>query len=140
MPRLKKTWLTRFRVVVLLSALLLLLFLIGIVREAVNRYRIKNEIRALETQVEQLEGDNAELVNFIAAWMSGHELEKEARLKLGLQKPGENAVLIQRGDTGTSTLLIGQKPKIVGNIVIESEPNQSDWSNPSKWWHYFFQK
>lgn len=138
MPRLKRIWLTRSRMVLLISALLLLLFLIGIVRETANRRQLKNEIKGLETQVSLLEGDNSELTSLIAAWISGNQLEKEARLKLGLQKPGENAVLIQRKEVSASSLLIGQKPKIVGNIVVESEPDSSGWPNPSKWWHYFF--
>ncbi|MEK7167392.1 MAG: septum formation initiator family protein [Patescibacteria group bacterium] len=139
MPRPKRTWFTRFRVILAASALLLVLFLVGIVRETINRYQIKNEIKGLEGQVKRLEGDNTGLSSMITAWTSGNQLEEEARLKLGLQKPGENVVLVQRNEeTSTSSMLIGQKPKIVGNIVVESELDQSNWSNPLRWWHYFF--
>ena len=52
-------------------------------------------------------------------------VEKEARLKLGLRKPGEQVVVV---------------PNEIGKLVKISQKgyNNANLTNPQKWWHYFW--
>ncbi|MEI6288600.1 MAG: septum formation initiator family protein [bacterium] len=123
--------------------LFLLMIIFGLVREVLNRFQIDNQINILQNQLNELEKQNSDLNMLIGAWSgSSVEMEKQARLKLGLKKPGETTVLIVN-ETATSTnnqtasdgILIPNKPEMIGNIVL---PANEALSNPMKWLNYFF--
>ncbi|MFA5029542.1 MAG: septum formation initiator family protein [Patescibacteria group bacterium] len=121
------------KTVIAVSLILLLLFLIGLVKEAVNRYRLDKQIGDLENQIEQLEREKGQISNSIANWSEENQLEKEARLKLGLQKSGEKVVLVLHDEKTTAE----QKIELPNKTIIERGSGQEQ-SNPQKWWQYFF--
>ncbi|MFA6428153.1 MAG: septum formation initiator family protein [Candidatus Buchananbacteria bacterium] len=102
--------------------LLVLLVLVGVVKETYRRYVINQEIKAIKSEVARLEQKNLEVSQLIDYLKTGDYAEREARLKLGLQKPGETVAIV----TGA------QKSQANENnveVVI---------SNPQKWYNYFF--
>ena len=123
-PRQKKLF-NKSRVIIIISVVLILFFGFGLVKEIINRYRIDAQISKLEEEIQELEGENSEIDQLITTWSESNQLEKEARLKLNLQKEGEKAVLILRE----------------GEDRFPEEdfaPPEEKKSNIKKWWIYFF--
>ncbi len=86
---------------------------------AVNR-----EISRLKEQAATFESQNQELRQAQERTLSNNFFEKEARVKLNLQKPGETAVFIERSDNST---------------VVNAQDFTSDpWANAYCWWRMFF--
>lgn len=127
----KKRGVSRAKITTFISLMVLVFFVYSLTREIVNRQQINQKIRNLEDEVKTLETKNYETANLLQGWQSDNQLEKEARLKLGLRKPGEQVVIINRDNAPTSS----QK-----NITpTGGAKNINDkGSNPYLWWKYFF--
>ncbi|MEY4722886.1 MAG: Septum formation initiator [Candidatus Parcubacteria bacterium] len=108
-----------------LCAVLLAVLLYGLAGEYARGRAIQDEISRLDAQAAALSEKNAALRTTGETTSSDAMLEREARLKLGLQKPGEQVVVVR----GTSA-----QP-------VTDDERQADasakWSNPAKWWHFF---
>ena len=92
------------------------------VRETVRARQIDREIASLKQEADRLRVRNFEISALESSLSSGEFLEREARMKLGLQKAGEQAVVVRAPETHVS-----QAPL----------PQAEAWSNPKKWWTYF---
>lgn len=137
MLRLNKKLFSRRYLIIAVLGLLLLYFVVGLIKEIVNNYRVEKQIGDLTKQVGQLEQENNEIGGLIENWANSNNLEKEARLKLGLQKPGEKAVLILRGENEINPgQIIDPRSETLGSLVVT--PKKDNYSNPFKWWLYFF--
>lgn len=105
-----------------LVVLIFLVFALG--KKFFESREIDQEIDAAKADIAKLEARNnelGELLNFVS---TDAFLEQEARLKFNLLKPGESVVVIQPN---------GQAP------IEEAENRENDnFSNPRKWWSYFF--
>ena len=113
----------------LANVAILLVVGISTIRESYRGWSVDREIRSLEQKAEALEGRKAELTDLAIKMQNPQYIEREARAKLGLQKPGEKVVILE-GITATHTTWsvdITTKPP-------EPEPNLS---NPERWWRYF---
>lgn len=98
----------------------------GLFREISNRQSLSHERQQLEDQVSALEGRNTELSALIDRLQSSDYAEEEARLKLGLKKPGEKVIrIIGRSSDATST---------AADVQADTTPQ----SVPVQWWNYFF--
>lgn len=131
--------LSRSQTVALIAALIAIFFVVGIVREAFNRHLVDSRIHELDNEAAKISRENTDLSSLISAWSSESHLEKEARLKLGLQKPGEKKVLIVRATTSdtASDNQLDPSAEVVGQMVVEGGDQES---NMMKWWKYFFDK
>lgn len=96
-------------------------------REWYNNYRVDQEISRLRAQVGQLETERLSILNLKDELISQDFLEAEARIKLGLKKPGETAVVIPEG-------------QVASEDVVLRKNRESDSSNLQLWWNYFFRK
>ncbi|HTK60287.1 MAG TPA: septum formation initiator family protein [Candidatus Baltobacteraceae bacterium] len=94
------------------------------VRETVRSRQIDHEIEALQNEAERLRVRNFQISALESSLSSGEFLEREARMKLGLQKEGEQAVVIRKEETRAAA------------GAAEAEPPKP-WSNTKKWWTYF---
>ena len=109
----------RSRLFVVIGGIALIFIVFSATRELYNNYLLRKEIKNLEDQATKLESRRLELLDVAQKIQTGEYLEEEARLKLGLQKPGEKVVVINNDKN-----------------VPEKERTESR-TNPQLWWDYF---
>lgn len=125
----KSLWLKR----ILSSPLFLIIFLaiVGLIisnfiKEFLYDYQVRQEIKRLQAEAQQLEKQNQNLVQILKNNEEIVFLEREARIRFGLQYPGENLTVIPPAE----------------NNSLDIKNNQSRISksktNLYKWWEYFF--
>jgi len=125
----------------LFAIVFILIFLvIAFSRESYRKYELAKEIKGLEIEIEQLQGKNQQMADLMDYFKKESYLEKEARLKLNLRKPGEKVVIIS--DDQSQDIDINQE-SIQENIDSNSSNIDSlqhkQESNFWKWWEHFFQ-
>lgn len=110
-------------------------------REYLQNREIRNEIAELQTQADALAARNIQLGELQTAVQTQSFIEREARLKLGMKKPGEAVVVIQEGEIGQKGQ-IGEKEKNEDplGLVLDGETTAPQVANATKWWYYFFDK
>ena len=123
--------LLRSKLAIILELVILIGLSIGLGKEVLLKYQVQSEIQELETKISKLEYRNVELGSLINYLESDEYKEEQARLKLGLQKPGESVITV----LGAST-----KSEIVSAESLAYNTNTSDdtKTNPQRWWDYFF--
>lgn len=135
----RRRFLARIDLIIIFSLLLLVIFSFSLVGEIVNRHQVSRQVDDLQQQIGRLERDNSEISNLIDSWQASDNLERQARLKFGLQKPGEELVLIRRSNEvsagGQSTPASEGQNQVVGNAIVAA-PDETP--NIIKWWRYFF--
>lgn len=119
--------------------LLACVLLIGVLALAVARQTMRNrdimrEITSLEARARSLEQENIRIGDLQQALQTESELEKEARLKLGLKKPGENVVIIKEEVQKPTTF------RSLEELTGDPEVTPEHVANPVRWWRYFFAK
>lgn len=126
MPPSTKFWsIVTSRIFFIIAGLALLGVSTGIVKSVVRRVEVEREISALKNDIKSLEGKNEDLAKLINYFQTPEFKEREARLRLGLQKPGENVVVIPGlGENGPGAANTPTEPIFVPN-----------WK---KWVNYFF--
>lgn len=107
--------------------IVLILAIIAFGRESYRNFGINQEIKNLEEKIEQLKASNEELIGLEEYFQSEEFLEKEARLKLNLTKPGEKLIIIKQIEEDLEEF--EQKQGLAKEI-----------SNIQKWWQYFFEE
>ena len=98
----------------------------AIVREAQRRSAWSSEIRAMESEIARLEQQRSRISDILKDAETPEFLEREARLRLGLQKPGETVLIVPDGAAGAQ----------VRGAQTEVPPASS--SNAAKWWRGMF--
>ncbi len=113
-----------------LAANLVLLSLVtwGFGGEFMRNRDMRQEIERLQAQADALETKNFGIARIGQELASAETLEREARLKLGLQKPGESVIIIQDIEPPPP-------PKPADAAPSNARPRAS---NAAKWWRYFF--
>ena len=117
------------RAMLLLNMIILFLVVFSFGREYVRNYEIDKEINALEEQALGLEAQNQEIAGLVGKLHTQDYLEEEARIKLGLKKPGEQVVVIPEPESGT---VVPEAQRVAAAAESDKE-----LSNPSLWWLYF---
>ncbi len=108
----------------------LLIFLaISFVRETYRKHHLSQEIEKLKAETEKLEGRNHQLAKLMDYLKEESHLEKEARLRFNLKKPGEKVVILPDNLTPEE-----------GKDVLESPSSKEEEEtvNYWRWWEYFF--
>lgn len=121
-----------------LASFILIALMISLGRESYRKYQLNKEIEGLRTDIEQLEGRNRQLADLTKYFEDESYLEKEARLKLNLKKPGEKVVILPSDSDilGTSEKKTSQEQ--VNRDKDESIGKIEETANYWKWWEYFF--
>ncbi|MDA2935951.1 septum formation initiator family protein [Patescibacteria group bacterium AH-259-L05] len=99
------------------SYVLILLLIFGLVslgREITYRLSLKKELVRKEVRIQTLEAENQELIDELLKRKTEYYKEKQARLKFGLSKPGEEVVVIledddERESSGVNNNYFGKK-------------------------------
>lgn len=109
-----------------------------------KKYETEKEIEQYEKEIAKLEQQQKKLKDLLTFLNTDYFAEREARLKLGMQKSGEHAVIIPKIDERVA--IIGESTKgtaVTSNAsdsVVRSQPELSavKKNNPTRWWDYFF--
>lgn len=103
---------------------ILIIAIIALLRESYRYFRISQEVKNLEEKIKKLKKDNEEMAKLERYFQSDDFLEKEARLKLNLTKPGEKLIIIKTPEGFKQE----QKEQNIAKQI----------SNIQKWWEYLF--
>lgn len=109
------------RFTILLAGIYLI---IGLSRDIVRLLKVADSLKLAEQKVKQLEGERSRLLEKKQYYSSPEFIEKEAREKLGMAKPGEAIVLLPTN-----------LPQVLGRQEPKAEPEIPNWW---KWWNLFF--
>lgn len=90
---------------------------------------MQQDIDRLRAQADALETKNFEMARLGRGLTSSDAMEREARLKLGLQRPGESVIIIK-------DIQPPPPAKPADTATSDAQPRVS---NALKWWRYFFQ-
>ena len=79
-------------------------YLVVILAETVHHnYKLGNQIDELNAQINLLQAQKQELSYQIQYYQTGSFQDREARSKLGLQKPGESVVIIPQSGSASAS-------------------------------------
>lgn len=112
-----------------------LFFAVGVstVRETYREWKVDQEINQMKSEVDRLEGRKLGLVELLNRLDSPDALDKEARTRLGLVKPGEQVVILRGMDGTAPTWQSSGEP-------LADLPAPDTRTNPQRWFDYFFKK
>ena len=118
----------------------LIFSLVSLVREMGQQSGRSITLRETEDLVRNMERENERLVGRLGQLQSDIFQEKEAREKLGLQKPGEKVIIITRDN---SEELVSEEENFL-NLFQKNKTTRPDeqsmFSNLKNWWDLFFRK
>lgn len=117
-------------------ALFLLIFF-GLTKEIVNRRQISKQISDYRSQINELSAENSVLSEKINGWNDSGELELNARVKLGLERPGEQTIVINRANSDSAGTAVKSNQEVI-DLSVNGDLADSR-TNVAKWWGYFFQ-
>ena len=120
----------RWPLIMAASIGLVLLVSVSAGRETYHQWQVDQQIKGLQMQAETLEGKRVHLLDTIQKLGSLDELDKEARLRLDLKKPGESVYVLQGVDVNPA-----QNTSVAVASAARTGPVRS---NPRKWFDYFF--
>jgi cell division protein FtsB len=122
----------------LAGLIVFLLLFFGLTKEIVNRRQISKQIADYKGKIVELQAENSVLSDKISNWDKSGELELNARVKLGLEKPGEQTIVINHSDSGSVGLTAVNTNQEVIDLSGNNASNGSE-SNIAKWWNYFYE-
>lgn len=112
-------------------SIILIALVVNVGKESYRKYQLKKEIDSLNASIEQLQGKNHQLSNLMEYFKQESYLEKEARLKLNLKKPGEQVVILSSD--------LDNDPSVSEDVLDQPESlDPEETANHWKWWEYFF--
>lgn len=116
---------------ILFVFLFLFLIFLGLATGKITakRNKVNNDIKNLKKEIEDIENQNNNLTSMIEYLDTMSFKEKEARLKLGLQKEGEKTVIITSPYSELQT-----------KEEEEKNTEEPKYSNTLRWWKYFFDR
>lgn len=118
----------RRRILFILTVLILLGAIFSLLKAIYKTYSASERIKKSEQEVASLEKRQQELKDELSVKNNLDFVEKEARDKLAMVKPGETIVVVGE-DTSKKTTEDGDDSNVPLNNL----------SNPRKWWYLFFE-
>lgn len=104
-----------------------ILVFVSLVKTIYRTYQSGKRLSTLGVEVESLEGEKETLEKILTERKSEEFLEKEAREKLNLVKPGETLVVLETTEDTEES-------------AEDTEKGIFSLSNPQRWWYLFFGK
>ena len=115
-------WLANPRILAIIGLLFLLLILIPLAKSYSRKRMVENEIAGIQQEINDFEAKNKDLKEMISYLQSDASLEEQARLNMGLKRPGETVAVIQN-----------KAAEIAPTTAVDTV-NLPNWK---KWWRYF---
>lgn len=131
------------RIFLVINLVILFFLALSFGKEFMRNYDIQKEINELQARADDLESRNSEIAKLSTVIQTEFFVEREARLKLGLSKPGEKVVIIE----GVQELT-DRGAERTGDVIDHINQFTSDdeavdlksINNVTLWWYYFFNK
>lgn len=119
-------WRRLLRSRLMISINLLLIGFVGwsLAREVAQGNKTVADYDDLQKRIGSLQTQNRDYADVISKLGTSGFVEREARVKLGYQKPGEQVLMLKDAQPGTAD--------------TAPAADDSSLSNPQKWWRYFF--
>ncbi len=95
-----------------------------------ENYQIEKHIAEFEARNEELQNENQQKQDDLAYFISEEYIDKIAKQNLNLVNPGEKVIVIPDEDL----IVLSQDE----DTEALSEQIRASWSNPKKWWKFFF--
>lgn len=96
--------------------------------ETGKNYNLRAKTDELDNQITQLQSQIEELGYKVTYYQTPDYKEKVARDKLGMQKPGEQVVIVQKSDATTKLVQPTQQVELKTKEEIEAEkPHWQQW-------------
>lgn len=111
--------------VVFLGLVFLVLIAVPLLRNYSKKRAVEREIAEVKQEIAEFENKNRDLSAMLDYLQSKDSLEEQARINLGLKKPGENVVVVKGVDLAKK------------NEAISDQKVVSNWH---KWIDYFLNK
>lgn len=125
--------------ITLLGAAVLVSVCFPLAKNMSQRYKIDNDVKQLQDEINAIEGKNNNLKKMINYLGSDQFAEEQARLKLGLKKPGEEVVAVKGVEEAVeSQNAITQKKVDIYKIAGLDKQVKKTQTNPERWWDYYF--
>ncbi len=145
MPKPRLTFLQhlfRWRFLFVVNVLIILFLGVTFGREYFRTREIQKEINNLESEAKALFARNITLTELQTSVQTESFIEREARLKLGMKKPGEQVIVIQETQKGDKEGQAerGEDPSDPLDLVLDTTQDRPPVANATKWWYYFFNK
>ena len=122
-------WLAR-RSLLAANVVVVILVVWGFAGEYLRHVQLQGEISRLTAEADQLEARNLEAAKLGRQFAADDEMEREARLKLGLRKPGESVIIVKDAEI--------VPPTATGEQAAQANESQTPAGNLRLWWRYFF--
>ncbi len=103
------------------------------VRESYREWKVDQEIQQMQSEIERLEGKKLTLAELIQRLDSPDAVDKEARTRLGLRKPGERVIILRGMEDAASW----QDDSV---LAKQAETPKDTRNNAKRWLEYFFPK
>lgn len=109
----------------------------SVVKKSWSRYKLEKEIRRLQVQIADLEKNNSDAEGLIGYFATDDYLEREARAKLNLKKPGEKVAIFAplSAEKIGGEEAVGAPPR----AMTGKETASGRLANVWRWWEYFFE-
>lgn len=121
------------KILLIVSLFILIFFSTNLIKEIINRRDLKGEVSSLQEEINRLESRNQDLSQLIGYFESLDFVEKEARTKLNLRKPGEQIIIVNEDNELEIT---NDNP--VETITNFTADQIAISTNQERWWNYFF--
>ena len=105
----------------------------GLTGEFMRSREMHAEVERLQARAVELESRNLEVARLARQFAASEAAEREARLKLGLKRPGEDVVIVRDED-----LLPLEAAATAEAGSEETDGSVGLWDNFRSWWHLFF--
>ena len=112
-------------------------------RQIVRDKTIQAQIDALQLEAQELTEQNLAISELSVAMQTESFIEREARLKLGMKKPGETVIVMTDKEVApadTNEADGTHDPTDPLQLIVENQVTKQTIANPTKWWYYFFNK
>ncbi len=118
------------RLAVIIGFFILAYMLYNLAVSVYDNYRIEQHIEEFKVKNETLADENRQKLEDFQYFTSEQYIEKIAKQNLGLINEGEKVIVIPDED-----LIVYSEDEELANL---SEELRASWSNPKKWWKFFF--
>ncbi len=133
-----KAFLFNQRTLAILGLAVLILIALPLFRNISQRYEISKEIKDTQNEINKIENKNNDLKNLIDYLGSKQYLEEKARLNFGLEKPGEQVVVVE--NSGQNQSSSSDNNAIFSLPKNQIQPASAGKNNVDRWISYFFKK